>query len=102
MLRSGPRSSASRRVSRISARARAMPARLGAARDFARAAQPAQKSGLDVKSLGKAVQPAQALAGVEDQIVEREMPEPFLHWQWVGRVPDGHHRAPQGLGALRL
>jgi hypothetical protein len=48
------------------------------------------------------VQPAQPFAGVEDQIVEREMPEPLLHRQRIGSVSDRHQRAAQGLRTLSL
>ena len=48
------------------------------------------------------MQSAHPLSGVKDQIVEREMPEPFLHRQRIRSVLDRHHRAAQSLGTLSI
>ena len=48
------------------------------------------------------MQPAQPLAGIEDQVVERKTPEPVLHRPGIGSVLDRHQRAAQSLGTLSL
>ncbi len=76
------------------------PLGLRAAGYLARRPQPVEQGGLQIEPLRKAVEAAQALAGEQNQIVERQAHQPVADRFRIRGVADRHQRAAHGLGAF--